>query len=330
VEQAGVTWLITGGCGFLATSLIARLREHGAPGIRVIDNMAVGQREDLAACAPVVELPADSQPARPEPGGPVQLVRGDVRDADLMRRLCESVDVVVHLAASTGVIPSLEDPRRDLEVNVVGTLNCLEAARRSGVTRFVFASSGAALGEKTPPLHEELAATPASPYGAGKRSGEAYCSAYHHSYGLGTVALRFGNVYGPRSSHKGSVVAKFIRQAIARERARVYGDGGQTRDFIYVDDVVAAIVACAEATCGGEVFQIASGREVTVNELLTTLQRVLARNGLSLEADYEPARAGEVLRNYSDTSKAFRVLGWQARVDLETGLERTVRWFLGQ
>src|SRR5262249_16844775 len=152
--------------------------------------------------------------------------------------------------------------------NVVGTLNYLEACRRLGVRRFVFASSGAPIGDCEPPLHEEMPGHPVSPYGASKLAGEAYCSAYRHSFGIETVALRFGNCYGPLSSHKNSVVAKFIRQALAGQPWEIFGDGCQTRDFIYVQDVTDAIIRAATVEgIGGEVFQIATNSETTVLEL---------------------------------------------------------------
>ena len=238
------------------------------------------------------------------------------------------MDVVVHLAANTGVIPSVENPLADMETNVAGTLNMLEAARQNRVQRFIFASSGAPLGECTPPIHEELAPHPASPYGASKLSGEGYCSAYHRSYGLATIALRFGNVYGPPSSHKGSVVAKFIRQAINGQVCQIFGDGGQTRDFIFVDDLVEATIRASHTPVGGEIFQIASGREHTVNEVVELLRDQLHAAGVELQCEYASARAGEVRRNFADTTKARTMLGWTAKTTLTNGLRHTVDWFL--
>jgi len=192
----------------------------------------------------------------------LELVVGDVTEKSLALNVCKGADAVVHLAASTGVIPSVEDPEQDFASNVVGTFNYLEAARLNGIGRFVFASSGAPLGEQVPPVHEEMVPHPISPYGAGKLCGEAYCSAYHGSFGLETVVLRFGNVYGPHSKHKGSVVAKFIRHIMASEPLPIYGDGNQTRDFIYVEDLTEAILlALNRADVGGEIFQIATHRE---------------------------------------------------------------------
>src|SRR5262249_36747261 len=205
---------------------------------------------------------------------------------------------VVHLAANPGVGPSVADPRADCVTNVIGTLNYLEACRHAGVRRFVFASSGAPVGECEPPIHEELPAHPVSPYGASKLAGEAYCSAYRRTFGLETVVLRFGNCYGPLSSHKGSVVAKFIRAAIAGEPWEIYGDGRQTRDFIFVDDVADAIIRGATADgVGGEVFQIATSAETTVLELAGQLGRVLARNGIAApELRHGEVRVGDVKR----------------------------------
>jgi UDP-glucose 4-epimerase len=217
----------------------------------------------------------------------------------------------------------------DCTVNVLGTLNYLEACRHGGVGRFVFASSGAPVGECEPPIHEELAPHPVSPYGASKLAGEAYCSAYKRSFGIDTVALRFGNCYGPLSSHKGSVVAKFIREALDGQLWEIYGDGAQTRDFIYVDDIAEAIFCAATAPgVGGEIFQIATNAETTVSELAEILRAALERNGVPTHGiRHAAARIGDVKRNYSDTRKARARLGWDARVSLEDGLDRTVKWF---
>ncbi|MDG2233940.1 MAG: NAD-dependent epimerase/dehydratase family protein, partial [Ilumatobacter sp.] len=237
-------WLITGGCGFIGTNLIERLRADGTS-IRVLDNLSVGSRETLAAVSDFDEISPDSDWS---PG--VQLVVGDIREATGWAEAFEGVDVVVHLAASTGVPQSVEDPMHDCTSNVVGLLNVLEAARNAKAGRFIFASSGAPAGEVEPPIHEEVVPRPVSPYGASKLAGEAYCSAYARTFGLGTVALRFGNVYGPRSGHKSSVVAKWVRLALEGSPIEIYGDGNATRDFIFTSDLVEAIVRATDAEPG--------------------------------------------------------------------------------
>ena len=242
----------------------------------------------------------------------------------------QGADVIVHLAANTGVAPSVEDPRADCQTNVIGTLNMLEAARHAQVGRFVFASSGAPLGVQTPPLHEEMAPHPASPYGASKLAGEGYCSAYFHSFGVETVALRFGNVYGEGSTRKASVVAKFIKQALAGEVLEIYGDGSQTRDFIHIGDLIRAIHAAATRPgIGGDVFQIATSRETTVGELTEKLVAVLKEEtGIEAQWINGASRTGDVARNFSDTTRARERLGWQAETELDKGLRQTVRFFL--
>jgi len=258
------------------------------------------------------------------------LIVGDVLDTDLVLDCSKSMNVIVHLAASTGVRESLDDPLQGARQNVFGTLNALEGARLGGAQRFVFASSGASVGECTPPIHEELPTAPVSPYGASKLAGEGYCSAYFGAFCVETVSLRFGNVFGPGSVHKGSVVAKFIRRAIRGNVLEVYGDGAQTRDFIYIDDLIEAIWLSATVPgIKGEVFQIATGRERSVNELTDALVAALKRAGVGgTTVTHGPSQAGEVLRNFSDTSKANRMLGWEPIVDLDVGLQRTIDWFL--
>ncbi|MBK8047787.1 MAG: NAD-dependent epimerase/dehydratase family protein [Anaerolineales bacterium] len=212
-------------------------------------------------------------------------------------------------------------------MNVQGTLNLLQVARDYKTPRFVFASSNAPIGENQPPIDENKPARPLSPYGASKLAGEGYCSAFWGSYGLGTVVLRFANVYGPRSTHKGSVVAKFIKDAFQTGVLTIYGDGLQTRDFIYVEDLSRAIIAGVESECGGETFQIATGRETSVEELANQLKALLPR---SIEVVHVEQRAGEIIKNYSAIDKAQRVLGWTPQVDLQQGLRTTVDWFLSE
>ena len=324
---ARMNWLITGGCGFIGRGLIAALLEEGGHRIRVLDNLSVGTRAELAAIAPV------GAPARAEDwSAPLTLIEGDIRDAGTARAACEGAEAVVHLAANTGVAPSVADPRADCDANVIGTLNMLEGCRHAGVSRFVFASSGAPLGVQTPPLHEEMAPHPASPYGASKLAGEGYCSAWFHSFGVETVVLRFGNVYGEGSGHKSSVVAKFIREALAGRTLEIYGDGAQTRDFIHISDLLEAVRRAATLPgIGGETFQIATAAETTVTELTEALLGAMEAEGLTRpEIGHGPARQGDVARNYSDTARARARLGWTAQVPLEAGLRRTVRFVLDQ
>lgn len=322
-------WLITGGCGFIGTSLIRKLREESGHAVRVVDNLSVGTREDLADVSEFCEMAASELTAA-QVDGPCQLIVADILDESLAIELCRDIDVIVHLAANTGVGPSVENPRLDCVTNVIGTFNYLDAARLVGVNRFVFASSGAPVGECDPPIHEEKAAHPVSPYGASKLAGEGYCSAYARTFGLDTVGLRFGNVYGPGSGHKSSVVAKFIKQAMAGEVLEIYGNGKQTRDFIFIDDLVRAIRLAASADdVGGEVFQIATNQETTVNELADMLISTLHAAGIDgFEVVFGEQRLGDVMRNFSDTSKAARMLGWQCETVLADGLGKTVDSFL--
>ena len=322
-----MNWLITGGCGFIGTSLIRQLLASGDDRIRVIDDLSVGTRDDLSTVAPGFRETARATELE---RGEVQLLVGDILDEQLAIEAAEGIDVIVHLAANTGVQPSIEDPRRDMLINVVGTLNYLEAARTTGVQRFVFASSGGTvIGECEPPIHEELVPHPRSPYGASKSAGEGYLSAYFGSFGIETVALRFGNVYGPGSNRKNSVVARFIRRALAGEPLEIYGDGKQSRDFIYIEDLVRAIeLAATVPNVGGKTFQIATGCETSVNEIAGLLVRVLGRHGVGAELRNAAPLPGEIRRNFADISRARDLLGWRPRTDLEEGLTKTAEWFI--
>ncbi|MDQ3660166.1 MAG: NAD-dependent epimerase/dehydratase family protein [Actinomycetota bacterium] len=297
--------LITGGCGFIGANLVRYLRERTQWSLRVLDDLRAGGRADLN-------------------DGLADVVVGDVSDRETARSALQGVDAVIHLAAQTGVAPSLEDPERDFWGNAAATFSMLESCRRMGVGRLVFASSGAALGDVEPPLHENLVPRPLSPYGAGKLAGEAYCCAYAGSFGMHTVALRFANVYGPFSRHKPNAVPLFITRALRGEALEIYGDGSQTRDFIYVEDLCEGVHRALTAEgAAGEVFQLGTGVETSVRRLAETVQNVLG----GTEVVFKPARTGEVRRSRVDVSKARSMLSFEATVQLGTGVERTARWF---
>ncbi len=312
--------LITGGCGFIGTSLIQKIvRDSESHEIRVLDNLSVGMQNDLGEVCNF-QISENAQ----ESGEGVSLKIGDIRDYETCQQVVLGMDCIVHLAANTGVGSSVKNPRMDLETNITGTFNLLEAARQAGVRQFVFASSGAPAGEVTPPIHEEVAPHPVSPYGASKLAGEGYCSAYARTFGINTIALRFGNVYGPRSKHKSSVVAKFIRKALAGEVCEIFGDGTQTRDFIYIDDLIDAILLAMSFEGKGEIFQIATGKERTVLEVAEILQKELGSYGVQMKLQHSGKRLGDVHRNFADISKAKSILGWKPVMKLKTGIQKTV------
>jgi UDP-glucose 4-epimerase len=260
-------------------------------------------------------------------GVPHELVRAPLADRDAVAAAVEDADAVVHLAARAGIPDSVTDPLGTFDVNVSQTLGVLEAARLAGTRRFVFASSNAAAGDHEPPADETDLPHPRSPYGASKLAGEAYCQAYAATYGMAACALRFSNAYGPRSLHKKSVVAAWLRAALAGEPVTVHGDGEQTRDFVFVDDLAAAVVAAIDAPeeiVGGELFQVGTGRETTINALALAVGRAVGRG---LEIQHAPARAGDVCRNVSRVDKAADRLGYRATVRLEDGLAETAAWF---
>lgn len=301
------SYLVTGGCGFIGVNLVSRLVGRGDR-VRVLDNLSLGRREDIEPLA-------------------VELEVGDIRDYATVAKACKGADVVVHLAAHTRVVESVSNPELNFEINAIGTMNVLRACREAGVRKMILASTGGAiLGEQEPPVHEGMVPRPVSPYGASKLVGEAYCSAFFGSYGLNTVALRFSNVYGPYSYHKGSVVAQFFRNLMQKEPLVIYGDGEQTRDFLYVADLVEAILLADKGDTPGEVFQIASGRETSLRALLDVMKKAIPE--LAFDVRYEPARAGEIRRNYASIEKARRMLGYDPKTRLEDGLKNTWRWFL--
>jgi UDP-glucose 4-epimerase len=298
--------LVTGGCGFIGANLVRFIRARTDWDVRVIDDLRSGREGYLD-------------------GEPVEVTIGDVADPALLDRTLRGVDAVIHLAAQTGVIPSVEDPARDFRGNVEATFRALDCCRGRGVGRFLFASSGAALGEVEPPLHEDVVARPVSPYGAAKLAGEAYCNAFAAAYGMHTVSLRFSNVYGPWSTHKNNAIPNFIKATLTRQPLKIFGDGSQSRDFIYVDDLCQAIfLATGADNIKGEVFQVATGVETSVLELIEAVQGAV---GTATDVEFGERRSGEVYKSRADISKISARLGFTPRVDLGEGLRRTADWY---
>lgn len=302
----GTTVLVTGGAGFIGVNLGRLLRVAGARTV-AFDSFVTGRAADAEAA------------------GYDEIIEGDIRDADAMTAAARGVDAIVHLAARTGVVDSVEDPRGDAEVNMFGTLNALIAARDAGAGAFVFASSGAPLGSVEPPGHEGLAPRPLSPYGASKLAGEGLCSAFSGSYGIAATALRFTNVYGPYSYHKGSVVALCMKRIMDGEPLVVYGDGDQTRDFLYIDDLCSAVIASIVRRPTGGLYQLGTGTETSVNELMALLIDLMSDREVTIVN--EPDRRGEIRRAFSDISRARADLGYSPDTPLREGLKTTCDWF---
>ena len=297
--------LITGGCGFVGANLIPILLERDCE-LRVLDNLSLGSRD---------RVPVDL----------VDVLEGDVRDSDAVARAAEGVEAVIHLAAFGNVADSIANPVENFDVNARGTLVALEGAARAGARRFVFASTGGALiGDAPAPVDESSLPRPISPYGASKLCGEGYCHAFRGSYGLETVALRFANVYGPRSEHKKGVVTSFVKHALRSEPLVIYGDGSATRDFIYVDDLCSGIAAALTSPAAEGVVHLASERETAIAELA---RLVIDITGADVPIERVPRRRGEVERNFALARRAADLFGFRAAVSLEDGLATTVEWF---
>lgn len=305
------SWLITGGCGFVGLNLVAALRSGGKCNIRIVDDLSVGSRAGLSMVAPFVEAGGASE-------ADVQLFVGDIRDKSLLARAAAGVDVIVHLAANAGVERSLADPMLDADVNIIGTLACLDTARQAKVRRFIFASS-AAVG---------AGRAPTTPYGAGKLAGEAYCTVYRASFGLETVALRFANVYGPRSSHKQSVVAAFVGQALRGDPLVIHGDGRQRRSFIHVNDVTGAIMQAARLPVAPtEPVGIAGPEMSSIRDLARELDMAFSQHGVTASWQEGPIRPGEPPPQGSAPA-GEPLPGWQAQTTIEKGLPETLAWYL--
>lgn len=302
--------LITGGAGFIGRHLADHLASHGDHAVTVIDNESLGDRKHL-------DLER------------IRFVHGDLRNRDDLRAVLDGQDAVVHLAADTRVMDSIENPANNFENNVIGTFNLLELCRELEIGRVVAASTGGAiLGDVEPPVHEQMAPHPTSPYGASKLMLEGYLSAYSSSFGVSGCALRFSNIYGPRSFHKGSVVAHFFKQILADKPLVVYGDGSQTRDYLFVGDLVEAIRAAVDSKAEGA-YQLGSGRPTTINQLIEAIRTVTGL-GLGLEVEYLDFRPGEVRDTWCQVDKAREGFGFDPATGLEDGLRTTWSWFQEQ
>ena len=301
-------YLITGGAGFIGSHLATHLVHQGQR-VRVIDNLTSGSIRNLA---PILD--------------DIEFIDGDIRDTTALRQAMAGVEVVFHEAAEPSVPRSIADPASTFAINVDGTLNVLTAARDLDCRRVVFATTCAIYGDAPElPKVESLPPAPLSPYAMSKLTGEHLCAMYSRLYGLETVGLRYFNVFGPRqdpSSAYAAAIPKFLEAMHAGRRPRVFGDGEQSRDFVAVDDVVRAnLLAAHVAGVGGEIFNIASGRSVTINQALATLGEV---TGLDATAEYLPARPGDILHSLADISRAQARLGFEAETGFRDGIARIV------
>lgn len=306
-------YLVTGAAGFIGSSLVRALLARGER-VRAIDNFETGKRENLAGMFDRIEFQ-----------------EMDILEFDRLSRFCQGVDYVLHQAAIPSVPYSVADPARTHEVNLTGVLNVLRASRDAGVKRVIYAASSAAYGEtEIQPKQETMLPEPVSPYAVQKVAGELYMRCFARAYGLETVCLRYFNIFGPRQdpgSPYSGVIAKFITQMLAGEAPTVFGDGEQSRDFTYVENVVqanlSAVVSSAEDVAGG-CFNIGTGRQITLNHMFRVLCGITGFNG---ELNYAPVRAGDVRHSRADISLARKALKYVPEVGFEEGLKMTVEWY---
>jgi UDP-glucose 4-epimerase len=305
------TYLVTGGAGFIGSNIAEKLTNSGAI-VRVIDNLLTGKLENIQTFKDKIDF-----------------IKGDIRSLDTLMEAMKGVDYVIHQAALPSVPKSVEIPIESNEHNNNGTLNVLVAAKELGVKRVVYAASSSAYGDTpTLPKVETMRPMPLSPYAVNKLSGEYYCAAFKEVYGLDTVALRYFNVFGPRqdpTSFYSAVIPKFISALLKNEPPTIFGDGEQSRDFTYIDNVVQAnVLACTAPGVGGETFNIACGERITLNQLHADLQEILNK---SISPKYLDARVGDVKHSQADIEKAKKRLNFEVLISVKEGLKRTVEWF---
>ncbi|NYE56951.1 SDR family oxidoreductase [Carboxydothermus ferrireducens] len=303
-------FLVTGGAGFIGSHIVERLVRDGAE-VVVLDDLSSGKEENLS-----------------EVLDKITFIKGDVRDLDLLRNIVEDVDYIFHEAAMASVPASIDDPLKCHEVNVTGTINVLLAAKENGVKRVVYAASSAVYGNnETLPKKEDMYPEPLSPYAVSKYAGELYLQVFTRIYGIEAVGLRYFNVYGPKqdpNSQYAAVIPKFIDALLKGMPPTIYGDGLQTRDFIFIDDVVEAnMLALTARGASGKVFNIACGERITLNRLYKVIKEII---GVDIEPVYAEARVGDVRDSLADISLARNILGFEPKVSLEEGLKKTVEW----
>jgi nucleoside-diphosphate-sugar epimerase len=303
-------YVVTGGAGFIGSHLVRAVLALGHA-VRVADNFSTGYRRNLDGLSGL------------------DLVEGDLADIDVARRAVDGADIVLHQAAIPSVPRSVQDPITSNRANVEATLNVLVAARDARVRRVVYAGSSSAYGDTpTLPKREEMSPAPLSPYALQKLVGEEYCRLFNNLYGLETVTIRYFNVFGPRqdpSSPYSGVISLFISSLLERRRPTIFGDGQQTRDFTYVDNVVDGVLrACTAPAAAGHTINVATGNGVSLNELLLTLTRL---TGVDVKPLYANPRPGDVRDSLADISRARAVLGYTPAVGLEEGLRRTLAWY---
>lgn len=304
-------YLVTGGAGFIGSHIVNGLLDRGHE-VRVVDNLSSGRRENMAGFLDRIEF-----------------IEGDLRNMDDCRQSVEGMDFVLHQAALPSVPRSVADPILSNEHNIRGTLNLLVAARDAKVKRVVYAASSAAYGNTpTLPKEESMTPDPLSPYAIAKLVGEQYCRVFHSLYGLEAVALRYFNVFGPRqdpTSQYSAVIPKFIVALLEGRNAQIYGDGEQSRDFTFVDNVVEAnLLAVTAPNAPGRVINIACGKRITLNKLAEQLQEMVGGAG---GFEHVEERAGDVLHSLADISLAREILDYEPRVSVEEGLKKTVEWY---
>jgi len=305
------SYLVTGGAGFIGSNIVETLIQKGES-VRVLDNCSTGKMSNLKNVMDRIEF-----------------IHGDIRDLSLVRDAVKNVDYVIHLAALASVPGSIDDPITNNDINIAGTLNILVAAKDASVKRVVYTSSSAVYGDSPEsPKTESMPANPISPYAISKHTGEQYCKAFYQLYGLETVTLRYFNVFGQRqdpNSQYAAVIPIFINSFLEGRPPTIFGDGGQTRDFVFVEDVVQANrLACYAQGAAGEIFNIGSGGRTTISSLAGAIRDLI---GSHIEPVYEQERIGDVRHSQADISKAREILGYEPLADMKTGLDRTIEWF---
>ncbi len=303
--------LVTGGAGFIGSHIVYALLNKGEK-VRIIDDFSTGKKENISSFEKDIEV-----------------FEGSILDYDLLLKVTRGVDVIYHQGAVTSVPKSIKNPVLSNEVNVGGTVKLLKAAVKNNVHRIIYAASSSAYGNTMIlPKREDMNANPLSPYAISKYAGELYCKIFHDIYGIETISLRYFNVFGPKQdphSEYSAVIPKFIHSILQSERPIIYGDGSQSRDFTYIDNVVSAnLLAAKAANISGEVINVGTGNRINLNQLVSSINSILDKQMVPIHAN---ERIGDVKDSLADITKAKQLIGYEPSISFKEGLKRTIHWF---